>query len=173
MLNRKLAILAAVPFLFAAAALAETVPPGPPSDRPDFDRAAMHKTMCADMYAHQAARLTYIEAKLDLTAAQRPAWTKWQQARLDAAAKERTTCLAAEPKAEGRPTALEREARMEKFLTLKLQTLQATRPALETLYAELTPAQKDIFDHSDHERGGHGHDHGPGHEWFGGMRGQR
>ncbi len=170
--HRKLALLVAVPFLFAAAALAETVPAGPRSERPDFDRAAMHKTMCVDMYAHQAARLAYIEAKLDLTAEQRPAWTKWQQANLAAAAKERSACLAAAPKAEGRPTALEREERAEKFLTLKLQTLQSTRPALQALYAELTPAQKKVFDHSGRGHGHFGHGEGHGHQWFGGMHGQ-
>lgn len=169
--NRKLALLAAVPFLFAAAALAETTPMGAPSDRPNFDRAAMHTSQCTDRYAHQAASLAYIEAKLDLTAEQRPAWTKLREARLAAAAKERSACLATAPKAEAeaRPTALEREARAEAFLTLKLQTLQSTRPALQALYAELTPAQKEVLDQSGHDRDHFGH----GHQWFRGMSERR
>jgi hypothetical protein len=178
MSHSKLAIMAAIPFLFASVAFAETAPSGPaaaPAEHHAVDRAAWHKKMCGDMYAHQAAHLAYVEAKLDLTAQQRPAWTKWQQANLDAAAKMRTACLEAAPKAEGRPTAPEREARMEKFLTLKLQTLQATRPALEALYAELTPEQKTVFDRSSHMHGHHGH--GEGHGGMGmhgmGMHGQR
>ena len=168
--SRTLVLLAAMPFLFATAALAETGVRAQ-SERPDADRVAEHKAMCTDIYAHRAGRLATLEARLDLTAPQHAAWAKWQQASLDAATKERAACLETAPAAEGRPTAPEREARLEKVLTLKLQTLQSTRPAMQALYADLTADQKTIFDRAGHSHGHHGEGHG--HQWFGGMRGER
>jgi len=171
-MTKTLSVLAAIPFLFASVAFAETASPGPaaaPAEHHAVDRAAWHKKVCGELYAHQAAHLAYLEAKLDLTEAQRPLWTKWKQAHLDAAAKHRSACLEAGPKGDTRPTALEREALIEKILTAKLQTLQATRPALVALYDALTPEQKAVFDHASHHHGAHGmREHGQGHgesEW--------
>jgi hypothetical protein len=49
------------------------------------------------------------------------------------------------PQAQG--TILDRMGRREQFLSARLQSLQQTRPALETLYNSLTPDQKAIIDH--------------------------
>ena len=171
--RNKFAALAAIPFLFASVAMAQTAPPQtvPPEQMPQHmmhehslaDRMAWHKKACGNMFAHQAARMAFLEAKLDLTDAQRPAWNKWRQARQDAATKERALCLDNMPKQDTRPNALEREARAEKFLTAKLQTMQTTRPALQALYEVLTPEQKAVFDHlSAKGHHGHGENHGHG-----------
>ena len=168
MMTKTLSILAAIPFLFASVAFAETAAPGSaaaPAEHHAVDRAAWHKKVCGEIYAHKAAHLAYLEAKLDLTEQQRPVWTKWKQALLDAATKHRAACLDATPKGDAEPTALEREALIEKMLTAKLQTLQATRPALVALYEALTPEQKAVFDHAARHFGGHGmaeHGHGGG-----------
>ena len=140
-----IAVLIALPLLMSSAAFAETAPSEQAvasRQHHDVDRVAWPKKACGELYAHQAGRLAYLEAKLDLTSQQRPAWSKWQQAQLDTAAKERSACLEAAPKAETRPNALERDAQMEKFLTAKLQALQVSRPMLQALYEQLDPAQK-------------------------------
>src|SRR5271165_3523691 len=97
---------------------------------------------CAERYARRAARLAYLEARLSLTDQQKPAFAKWRQARLDAAEKRRAACLQHQPGQDQQLTALDREARREKILSEKLQTMQATRPALQALYDSLSAEQK-------------------------------
>lgn len=174
MASNTLATFAAIPFLFASVAMAQTAPPQnvPPEQMPQHnmmqqhslaDRVTWHKKACGEMYAHQVGHLAFLEAKLELTDAQRAAWNKWRQARLDEATKERALCLDNVPKQDAPPNALEREARAEKFMTAKLQAMQAARPALQALYDVLTPEQKTTFDHNsgmDH----HGHHHDKMHE---------
>jgi hypothetical protein len=167
-------MLSALPLLYATTAFAQGAPAGPPpadpslgqppEGRPDMmrheeDPVLRHKTFCSDRYAHEVARLAYLEAKLDLTEKQRSVWHKWQQWQLDGADKEQAACLSEAPKSAGRPTALEHEARLEKALTIELQNLQSSRPALEALYESLTPAQRSVFDrpsHGDHFAPPHG-----------------
>ena len=157
-MTKTFSILTAIPFLFASVAFAETPASGSaaPAEHRAMDHAAWHKTVCGEIYAHQAARQAYLEAKLELTEAQRPLWTKWKQASLDAATKHRAACLEAAPKGDTLPSAPDREAMMEKMLTAKLQTLQAARPALVALYEALTPEQKAVFDQAQRHHGGHG-----------------
>lgn len=154
MFNTKFAMLAAIPLMFATAAMAQTTQPGDQSGtpaglhQPMKDPIAWHKDMCSNRYAGLAGRLAFLEAKLNLTDAQRPAWNAWRQARLDDAAKMRDVCVADTPTQPGTPpTILEREARLEKMLSARLAGLQARRPAMEALYAALDPQQKATFDH--------------------------
>jgi hypothetical protein len=167
MSNRKFALLCALPLLWSPLAFAQQAPSaGQPEGQPPMQHHMMHEgqdgfspqEMCADHYARQAAHLAYLEAKLKLTDKQRPAWQKWQQWELDAASKEQAACLEGAPKGDAKPTALERESRMEKFLSIRLQGMQAARPALEALYDTLSPEQKAIFDrpHFMHGHGGMG-----------------
>jgi len=132
-------------------------------DWPMKDWAAWHKERCADHYAGLAGQLAFLEAKLNLTDAQRGPWNAWREARLADAAKARDACVAAVPATPGaRPTILDREAQMEQHLSARLAGLQARRPALEALYAVLTPEQKAIFDHlaGEGRHGMHEHHHG-------------
>lgn len=159
----KFALLTMVPLLCATAAVAQPSPADnntpPAMQGHHMDHAARHKEMCTDMYAHRASRLAYVQAKLNLTEQQQAAWNKWRQAVLDEATKAKTACLEITPKADNAPpTILDREAGMEKMLSMKLQALQTTRPALEALYNVLSPDQKTTLDRS---FGHHGH-HGKG-----------
>jgi hypothetical protein len=158
-------VLAAVSMLASSVAWAQSAPapagdqtaPMPGMHRPMNDPVAWHKERCVNHYAGLAGKLAFLEAKLDLTDAQRPAWSAWRQARIDDAVKERDSCLAdVPPQPHGPPTILEGEARMEKMLSARLAGLQARRPALEALYAALTPEQKAILDRMG---GRHGHHH--------------
>lgn len=176
---RKSLIFAAFPLLWATTAFSQGAPAAPPPGDSSVQQPAMpqpgmmhgeedpvqrHKTFCSDHYAGEVGYLAYLEAKLDLTEKQRGAWHKWQQWQLDGADKEQANCLSHAPKSNGKPTALEMEEQMEKTLTIKLQSLQSSRPSLEALYEALTPAQRTILDrppHGDHFAPPHGepHDH--------------
>jgi hypothetical protein len=150
-----LAVLVAFPLLTAGVALADSQIP----DRDHHpDRVAMHKDMCADQQAREAGRLAFLEAKLDLTDAQKPLFTKWRQALLESAGKQKAACLAAAPKTELAPTIVEHEAHNEAMLSARLASLQSSRPALQSLYDSLSPAQRQILDRPAH----HGHGGGPG-----------
>jgi periplasmic protein CpxP/Spy len=154
-------------FLWCPLAFAQEAPQG---DR----EGGWHQKMCTERYARKAARLAYLEAKLALTDQQRAAWNKWRQIKLDAAEQRRTTCLQHQHKEGANLTVIEREARLEKFLSNRLAQLQASKPALQALYDALSPEQKATFDrsqtHHHHWRHhGHGwHHHGWQHEgWHG------
>ncbi len=165
MTYKKLALWAAIPALVVAtAALAQTAQTGdqtlPGMHHFIKDPIAWHKEMCANHYAGLAAGLAFLEAKLDLTDAQRGVWSTWRQAWMDDAAKQREACIADIPAQPGTtPTILDDEARAEKMLSARLAGLQARRPALEALYAALTPDQKATLDHTV-ARFGHEHEHG-------------
>jgi hypothetical protein len=100
---------------------------------------------CADRLAWRAARRAYVEAKLDLTAEQRPLWDNLQNAAKAEEQKERQLCAALKP--EGSPTLIDRMDRMQQFLTVRLDGLQAAKPAVQALYQALTPDQRAILDH--------------------------
>jgi Spy/CpxP family protein refolding chaperone len=112
------------------------------------DPMIWHKEACVDHYAKQVARLSYIEVKLNLTDQQHAAWDKYREARIETAGQIRTACLEYSPKAEESPTAIERNVRAEKLLSLRLHGLQASRPTLQALYDLLTPEQRAVLNQS-------------------------
>jgi hypothetical protein len=123
-----------------------------------IDPAARHAEICRDRLAEHAARLAFLEARLELTEAQKPLFNKWRQAVLDNAAKEKATCLGLAPKAGTPPTIVEREAQEQTILSQKLQGLQSSHAALQALYDSLTASQRQILDHP--HRHGHHEDEG-------------
>jgi hypothetical protein len=161
-------LFVALPCLTAAAALAQ--PPAPDAGgRHRPDPAARHAEMCSDHLARESGRLAYLEAKLELTEAQKPLFGKWRQALLDSAAKHKAACLASPAGAGWGGSILDRQAEEEQTLSLKLQSLQASHSALKALYEGLTPAQRQVLDRPEHGHEGHqGPDehrswgHGPG-----------
>jgi len=98
---------------------------------------------CLDRLARHAARLAYVEVKLNLTAEQRPLWDKVQNAAQADEQKERQLCASLKPGAE--PTILERMDRMQQFLSARLDALQSAKPAVQALYQALTPEQQAIL----------------------------
>jgi hypothetical protein len=95
--------------------------------------------------ARRAARHAYVEAKLDLTAEQRPLWDKMQGVAQGEQHKERQLCD--QLKAGAASTVLDRMDRAQQFLSARLDALQSAKPAVQALYQALTPEQKAIFDH--------------------------
>jgi hypothetical protein len=154
-----LGVALALPVLWASSALAEDAARGDGEHRWQ-NRGEWHQQMCTERYAGKVGRLAYVEAKLALTDQQRPAWNKWRQTELDAAEQRRTGCLQNQPKEGAKPTMIDREARLEKRLSARLQQLQASRPALQALYDALTPDQKALLDSTAMRHGHRGHHHG-------------
>ncbi len=117
--------------------------------RRDMWRRAMMRgnpqEQCVDRVARRAARRAYVEAKLDLTAEQRPLWDKVQIIAQGEQQKERQLCDQLKPGAES--TVLDRMDRAQQFLSARLDALQSAKPAVQALYQSLTPEQKAIFDH--------------------------
>lgn len=103
------------------------------------------KERCIERLARHAARRAYVEAKLDLTAEQRPLWDKLDSIAHNEQQKERQLCNQLKTGAEA--TVLERMDRAQQFLSARLDALQSARPAVQALYQALTPEQKAIFDH--------------------------
>ena len=139
--------------------------------KPDPEQmAAWHAQMCKGHYAREAGKLAYLQADLSITDAQRGAFDRWRDAVLSTAKAHSEKCLARTPGEHHMHDALERNAQMQKRLESKLADLKSERPALETLYASLTPDQKKLFDragghHHGHHMGGHmGERFGEGHE---------
>lgn len=100
---------------------------------------------CIDRLAWRAARLAYVEAKLDLTAEQRPLWDKLQSVARAEQQKERQLCGSLKPREES--TVLDRMDRAQQFLSARLDALQSAKPAVQALYQTLNAEQKEIFDH--------------------------
>jgi hypothetical protein len=130
--------------------------------------AAHMKQMCQDGYAREAGTLAYTEAKLSLNATQQPLFEHWKQVRLDIAKRRATACASRErPKHAAMPSLVDRMARREDMLKLRLANLDAERPMLESLYNSLSPTQKREFG-----RGLAGMaPHGMAHRMFAGGRG--
>jgi LTXXQ motif family protein len=100
---------------------------------------------CTERLAWRAAFRAYAEAKLNLTAEQRPLWDKVQAAAQAEEQKERQLCTGLKPGAE--VTLLDRMDRMQQFLSTRLDGLQSAKPAVQALYQALTPEQRTILDH--------------------------
>jgi hypothetical protein len=122
--------------------------------------------MCQDMNARAAGRLAYLETRLELAAGQRAAFNRWRDVRLAAAKRRAETCATA-PMGQGRggrgPGAqmaqanpVERLARQEQMLRQRLADITAERPALDALYASLTPDQRQKFTPANGPRNGMG-----------------
>ncbi len=138
-------------------------PPGPgPGPGPGRDDGRQFSRMCEDQDARLAGMLAYAEKKLNITDQQRAAWTRLADAAK--ASQKPTQDLCAKYKDQPRPTALpQRLQRMEEMMSARLQQLQQVRPALDDLYAQLTPDQQKTADQL-FNRAGRGFGHmGPRH----------
>ena len=145
--------------LTASVAVAQMPPAGgrgPARTPPTAEQmAARHTAMCADMAARGAARIAYLETRLNLTPAQKPLFERWKAAVPGEQATRQADC--AKPRAARnaktpRPTLADRNQRMEDGLKNRLAALEKTRPAQEALDNALTADQKRIFERGGHER---------------------
>ena len=121
---------------------------GPMMHREMWHHAMMRgdpRERCIDRLAWRAARRAFVEAKLDLTAEQRPLWDRVQGVAQGEQQKERQLCDQLKPDAD--LTVLDRMDRAQQFLSARLDALQSAKPAVQALYQSLNPEQREIFDH--------------------------
>lgn len=103
---------------------------------------------CEEHLARRAGMIAYTISRLNLTAEQKPLWDKVEAPLQTATEKERQVCATMKPRDQrAGETMLDRLGRRQQVLTARLQTIEATRPALEQFYQALTPDQKAIIDH--------------------------
>jgi hypothetical protein len=146
--------------LTASAAIAQMPPAGPRAGRtpPTAEqRAARLTQFCDDMKARQAARFTFVEERLKLTAAQKPLFDRWKAAEQSVQAAHQADCAKPLPARDAnapRPSLTERNARMEEMLKTRLADLEKVRGPQEALYNALSDDQKMLFERGD--RGGFG-----------------
>ncbi|SMH55346.1 Spy/CpxP family protein refolding chaperone [Azospirillum agricola] len=160
---------------FALPVFAQPEPGGPMGGPGGPDRH--FGRMCEDQDARLAGKLAFAEKKLKITEQQRAAWTKFADSAR--ASLKPTQDLCVKFKDQPRPAALpQRLERAETMMQAHLQQLQTVRPALNELYAQLTPDQQKTADHLLNQGGprmggkgmhgghhggpGHDRDHGPG-----------
>lgn len=103
--------------------------------------------LCQNLYAAKAGEMAFLEAKLQLTAAQQPLFARWKDVNLDLAKRRESDCGAKIERLRTgqRPDMMEQLGREEDMLKTRLADIQAERPSLTALYASLTSAQKDEF----------------------------
>ena len=124
----------------AGAAWAQTPPTPQPTPGGDA-RAHRFERMCADAPARGAARLAYMEVKLGITDAQKPAWTTFTQEAKAAAEPMRKLCQNP-PKRDPQADAATILGERERFSGAVYETTKGMRAAIEKLQATLTPEQK-------------------------------
>ena len=138
---RTLLLSGAAAVAIAGAAWAQT-PPAPQPPGPGADgRAQRFERMCAEAPARGAARLAYMEVKLGITDAQRPAWTTFTQEAKAAAEPMRKLCQNP-PKRDPQADAATILGERERFTGAIYETMKGMRAAVEKLQAALTPEQK-------------------------------
>lgn len=129
---------------------------GPPDGKMGGRFRAHMAQMCKDMYARKIGELAFLEAKLALTDAQKPAFAHYKQVSLDIAQHHSGECStrvanfadkAGKKAAADRHSPVARMAREEEMLKARLANLEAERPALEALYNGLTPEQRRELGH--------------------------
>ena len=140
------------------------------SDRGGRDRsdkfAAWHQEMCADRYARDVGRFAYLETRLALADAQRPAFDNWKSAVLASAKSKEDICSARTKHPDQPSTILDRETHERMMLKARLSALETELPALQALYQTLSPEQKLVFDRPMMGEDRHGR-HGGHHDWRG------
>ncbi len=122
-------------------ALAQDAAPQP---RQQDRRAAMHERMCADLDAHLAARLAWVEAKVRPAQGQRAAWDDFARASRDAAAPMRALCEVPASQAP-RDDIAARLAERERRMSAMLDSTRRMRAAVEALLPALDEQQRKAF----------------------------
>ncbi|HKO07072.1 MAG TPA: Spy/CpxP family protein refolding chaperone [Alphaproteobacteria bacterium] len=155
--------------LGGAVALAQTTPP--PAGGPPHHHEISRAEMCTMHQAHMAGHLAYLEVRLNLTAEQKPLWTKWRDALAPGMEKAHAMCMERAGKPEAPESIVERAAHLQQMLAARAASLAAAQPALTAFYNALTPDQKAILDRPMGRWGHHGGHHwghhmeGKGHGW--------
>jgi hypothetical protein len=117
---------------------------------------------CLEHVARRIGMRAYLKARLDLKPAQMAAWNTFEKAADQVSDKAKASCAALPTEMKERPNFADRLTHRETRAKARLDAIEAVKPSLLALYAELTPEQKEILDRPtmSHHRW-HGH-HGRG-----------
>ncbi|HEY1797444.1 MAG TPA: Spy/CpxP family protein refolding chaperone [Stellaceae bacterium] len=105
---------------------------------------------CEAGIARRAAMAAYVESMLNLTPEQRPLAAKVETAMQTAGDKERQLCASLPTDANAQSTVMDRLNQRQQMMQARLDGMKQVQPALQALYAALTPQQKAILDHPHH-----------------------
>ena len=129
--------------------IAQAAPPPPPTP-PHAGRAISPKAMCLDMTARRIGDRAYLKARLELKPEQMAAWTAFEKAADEASARESARCATLPAEMKDMPNVVDRMTMREDMMKARLASMQSVKPALQALYAVLTPEQKTIIDRPMH-----------------------
>jgi hypothetical protein len=110
------------------------------------DMAGGMKQMCDDRYAGEVGRMAYLEARLQISDAERPLFDHWKDVKLDSAKRHASDCnarIGAPDQDRGNP--VDRMGREEDMLKQRVTDLDVERPVFAALYAALTPEQRELL----------------------------
>jgi len=133
-------------FAQATPPAAPSTTPERPGDRTREARTFSPKAMCQNMVARGIGKRAYLKARLDLKPEQMSAWNAYEKAADDVSAKDKARCAALPQERPTTMSYLDRQNLREEFMKSRLEAIQATKPALQALYASLTPEQKEVLD---------------------------
>lgn len=112
-----------------------------PAGRPPAQVAP--RDLCIDAVAGEAGGLGYMAVKLNIAAAQQPAWRRVEDAVTAGTAAKRKLCLALAAAGDAAPPALpEAMAWQRDVLVAELAELQQLQPAIAALFDVLSPEQR-------------------------------
>ncbi len=123
--------------------------------------------MCENQEARLAGMLAFAEKRLNITDAQKAAWTKFADQARASGKPVQDACATLKDKPQP-ANAIERLERMDTMMTARQAQMHQMVPAIKEMYVQLTPDQQKVADEllsRGPGRGarGHGHGHGHGH----------
>jgi hypothetical protein len=98
---------------------------------------------CEDRHARMIGHLSYLEARLNLTPAQKPLFDRWRTSVTAGADQGLATCR--DNKAGQTQSLPDRSAQMQKMLAQRLHMMEASQPALVALNEALTAEQRTLL----------------------------
>jgi len=134
-------------FCFAFCAVAAQAQPSAQVEK-SVTKTSHRAEKCNGRYAETVGKLSYVETRLALSDKQKPLFDRWKNARMTQAKEHEDRCVTHVAKnRSARPTPVERMARQEERLKMRLAQMEAEKPAFTALYASLTPEQQEVFSH--------------------------
>ncbi|HTR83237.1 MAG TPA: Spy/CpxP family protein refolding chaperone [Reyranella sp.] len=141
--------------------IAQAAPPAVPPPaagggmQPSPEHHFSPRKMCEVQSARRVGMRAFLKVRLDLKPEQMAAWNAFEKAADDQSAKDKTRCAALPTELKDRPNFADRYTMRENMMKSRLESIEAVKPSLLALYAQLSPEQKEILDRP--MMGPHGH----------------
>jgi hypothetical protein len=133
--------------------VAQAAPPAAPPPaagggpaRETHEPAFSPQKACMEHVARRIGMRAYLKARLDLKPAQMAAWNAFEKAADQVSDKAKAQCATLPTEMKDQPNFADRLTQRETRTRARLDAIEAVKPSLLALYAELTPDQKEILD---------------------------